>query len=146
MATSLWVRSTENVFGQDVPCVFDELTTPSNRRRARTHIRFSMRALESVLTFTIVALLFVYLGATLGSRLLRNGEPPVVTVTVQKGDTLWTLSEKYGHPDDYILKRVDKLARLNEIQVGESLRVGDVIQVPVENPDVIAEMSRTAHR
>ena len=63
-------------------------------------------------------------------------------MTVQSGDTLWKLAGRYGSPDEYILKRVDKLARANRISSSARLTPGQRIIVPVENPVEVARIGR----
>lgn len=63
------------------------------------------------------------------------GPPPLesASITVQPGDTLWSLAEEYGDPDEYILERVDVLARANGLRRGQVLREGQTLVVPVGN-------------
>lgn len=65
-----------------------------------------------------------------------------VPLTVQAGDTLWNLSKRYGDPNDYILDRVDRLARVNRLSSDARLVPGQRLVVPVENPTEIARISR----
>jgi hypothetical protein len=123
---------------------------PASRRavrKARTHrglrvggalralrLRLTRTSAEAVLLVLVLALTVVVAGSAIGERVLRPHSSPVISVTVQPGDTLWTLASRYGYPQDYILKRVDHLAAYNHLPAGAHLQPGQVIQVPVENP------------
>jgi nucleoid-associated protein YgaU len=55
----------------------------------------------------------------------------VAEVTVGEGDTLWSLAQKYGDPNTYILQRVNQLQSINSIGGRDALQVGQVLLVPV---------------
>lgn len=56
--------------------------------------------------------------------------PTMTAVSVRSGDTLWSLADKYGDPDKYILKRVDDLRQANGLKRGQPLYEGQVLRVP----------------
>lgn len=59
--------------------------------------------------------------------------PVMATITVQPGDTLWSLAKKYGDPNQYILVRMDLLAQANSLRRGDVLRAGQTLTIPVTN-------------
>ena len=108
---------------------------PIARRRARRQpVRVTLSMVEGAVLCLVVALFLVYAGTAIGEHVTRPTHPPVISVTIQPGDTLWTLAAKYGAPNDYILRRVDRLAAYNHLPAGKHLQPGQVIEVPVENP------------
>jgi hypothetical protein len=82
----------------------------------------------------IAVLALVYAGSALESWALRARTAPVIQVEVRAGDTLWGIASRYGNPDEYILRRVQRLAARNHIAPGTSLGPGMRLSVPVENP------------
>lgn len=96
--------------------------------------RITKDMVEAASLLLVVALLLVGVGVAVGGRLLPAGSAPVVTVEVQPGDTLWSLAERYGSPNEYILKRVDRLSSFNQLPRGAHLHAGQTLLVPVENP------------
>ncbi|HEY9198882.1 MAG TPA: LysM peptidoglycan-binding domain-containing protein [Gammaproteobacteria bacterium] len=52
----------------------------------------------------------------------RNNDPDTATHRVRPGETLWGIARRYGIP-------VDQLAKRNEMDSGEPLRAGQVLQV-----------------
>jgi nucleoid-associated protein YgaU len=109
------------------------------QRRPRSARRFhvSLAAVEGIVLCLTLALLIVLAGTAIGERVARPAHPAVISVTIQPGDTLWTLATRYGSPNDYILRRVDRLAAYNHLDAGTRLQPGQVLQVPVENPAAI---------
>ena len=97
-------------------------------------VRVTRSMAEGAVLLLVVALAIVYAGAVIGERLLQPRHSPIITITVEPGDTLWSLADRYGSPNDYILRRVDRLATFNGLEPGKRLQTGQVIQVPVENP------------
>jgi len=51
-------------------------------------------------------------------------------ITVTRGDTLWSIAQEYGDPDEYILERVHKLAAANGLSNPNQLFVGQVLYLP----------------
>jgi nucleoid-associated protein YgaU len=110
-------------------------------RRARTARRFhmSLAAVEGAVLCLTLAMLLVLVGTAIGERVARPAHPAVISVTIQPGETLWTLATRYGSPNEYILRRVDRLAAFNHLDAGSRLQPGQVLQVPVENPAALAK-------
>jgi LysM repeat protein len=111
------------------------LETDAPVRRTRTavrvrRIRVSEASVEGVLFLLMAASLVILAGSTLGRFLTAPATPPPARVVVQKGDSLWKLAARYGDPDVYILRRMDDIARRNNIRQDESLQPGDVLYVP----------------
>ena len=52
------------------------------------------------------------------------------TVIAQKGDTLWSIAQKYNYADRDIRTMVDKIMRVNDMQTAD-IRVGDRINIPL---------------
>ncbi len=65
--------------------------------------------------------------------------PGTITVQVHSGETLWTYARQYGSPDEYILKRVHKIAAINKLDAGRPLQVGQKLVIPVERPTLSAK-------
>ncbi|MBC8103521.1 MAG: LysM peptidoglycan-binding domain-containing protein [Cytophagales bacterium] len=66
-----------------------------------------------------------------------------IPMTVQRGDSFWSLAKRYGDPHTYILDRVDTLARANHLSATSTLMPGQRIVVPVTNPIEAARLQQT---
>jgi hypothetical protein len=130
------------------PSAFWQVNAPAGVRRSskRENILPSRSAAAAFLAFCLVAF-----GAMLGSRFQagRNHVPGIilgttlrVPMTVQRGDSLWSLAKRYGDPDSYILDRVDKLAQANQIPATASLMPGQRIIIPVSNPIEVSRLQK----
>ena len=98
------------------------------RRRARRTSWVDQTELLFLLVAAFVTLLVINIGVRAS---FADTEPRAVrTITVQKGDTLWSLAQKHGDPDQYILIRVSALAEANNIGNGRLLQVGQELVVP----------------
>jgi hypothetical protein len=64
--------------------------------------------------------------------------PLTVRVTVAPGDSLWSLSDRYGDPAAGRLERIDALARANGLRPNTRLVAGEKLLVPVTNPVELA--------
>ena len=95
--------------------------------RARS---ISLSRPELILACAAVALLLFVLFA----RINHDATPAVMAqVTVQQGDTLWSLAQTYGDPHEYILNRVQALMKANGLRKGVVLHEGQRLVVPVTN-------------
>ncbi|MEN6519787.1 MAG: LysM peptidoglycan-binding domain-containing protein [Armatimonadota bacterium] len=65
-----------------------------------------------------------------------------VRVTVHQGDSLWTFASQYGNPNEYILKRVHRIARINNIKTSRPLEPGEELIIPCERKTVCASTNR----
>lgn len=101
----------------------------------RTRVRQSAHRAELLLILAAVLLALFLLG--IWACRARSGDVPVVMaqVTVKQGDTLWALASRHGDPKQYILKRVDALARINDLGTSSVLYEGQTLIVPVGNSE-----------
>lgn len=97
-------------------------------------VAFLAAALASGVTFG------VKYAATHLSFPLAHTAPLVVPMTVGQGETFWSLARKYGSSDDYILDRVNALAKANGMTAHASLVPGQRILVPVSNQQEVARL------
>jgi nucleoid-associated protein YgaU len=105
----------------------------SSRRKARLGAqgkRLRQADVEGMLVLFILTALVCLGVARLGQWLSARTPTSTVSITVQRGDTLWSIASRYGDPGEYLPRRLDRLARTNGIQPGETLRPGDVLEVP----------------
>ena len=57
------------------------------------------------------------------------GEPVYTEVTVQSGDTLWSIAERCGSPDEDIRNTICDIQRINGLS-GSVIFAGQVLLVP----------------
>jgi hypothetical protein len=116
-----------------------------NRRRGNRPVRRSRRLAVPALTLTL-AVLATFVGSAVARR---NGPAPIVVtpitsltvpMTVEPGDTLWSLARKYGDPTKPIVERVDALAVTNDLTSNARLYPGNRLLVQVENPTELAHL------
>lgn len=114
----------------------------SNKRRNKVSIR---RA-----TMAALALCVILFGTIVGSRYQSAQSHAAslavgtlrVPMTVQRGDSLWSLAKRYGDPNAYILDRVDILAQANRMSAASSLMPGQRIVIPVSNPVEVSRLQQ----
>jgi hypothetical protein len=131
------------------PSAFWKLNALTNKRRLS---KSENRTLTRSVAAAVIAFFLMAFGAMMGSRYQMaqhsNAVPGVITgtvripMTVQPGDSLWSLAQRYGDPKAYILDRVDVLARANQMQSTSSLMPGQRIVIPVSNPGEISRLQR----
>jgi hypothetical protein len=100
------------------------------------HTGLRVRALGSIeLLLLVAAICTLILAAGVWTRSTIAGpvRPVMASITVQPGDTLWSLAKQYGDPNQYILERVHTLAKANSLQRGDALHVGQTLVIPVTN-------------
>jgi nucleoid-associated protein YgaU len=113
------------------------------RRRARAAPAIQRRRIKALLAALVLlwaagaAVIRVWRGA---SGALTPSTAVTVVMTVQPGDSLWSLARRYGDPAAYILDRVDALARANHLAHNTSLIPGQKLRVPVQNPVEVAKL------
>ena len=101
-------------------------------RQRKASARVLDRAEMLLLLITIFMLMLV-IGLRVRDSVAGPVEPVMARITVQAGDTLWTLAKEYGDPNQYILERVDHLARTNGLKRGDVLHAGETLTIPVTN-------------
>jgi hypothetical protein len=131
------------------PSAFWTLNDSKNRRRPYRHHKAEAKR-SMVAAF--VALFLIVFGTLVGSRYQtaqnHSAMPGIVTgtlrvpMTVQRGDSFWSLAKRYGDPNAYILDRVDVLAQANKMSATASLMPGQRIVIPVSNPIEVARLQR----
>jgi|GEM_PF-694680 hypothetical protein len=89
---------------------------------------------KGILLVAFAIALFVT-GIRFGGSEIQEPSFAVTTVTVGKGDTLWSLAKKYGDPDIYILQRIHQLQSINSIRDRDALQIGQELLVPVGRDD-----------
>ncbi len=87
----------------------------------------------------VVAMALAVIGTlaiVFGSAVVATAEAPapgaVSTVTVQPGQTLWSIAAE-ARPDVDIRTTVDQIIRLNALEDGASLPIGATLAVPVRD-------------
>lgn len=81
----------------------------------------------------IVFLLLLSSGYLLSATFTGTAKSDRTIVTVHQGDTLWLLAHRYGNSDRYILKRVEDIARMNNLNSNEALQEGQTLIIPFTN-------------
>ena len=69
--------------------------------------------------------------APVAARPQRPAATPPLSVTVQYGDSLWTLAREYARPDLDVREVVAALMRVNSVSPGR-LRPGATLLIPAE--------------
>ena len=97
--------------------------------------------IEKYLTIAAAAVVvFVLILSTIHAISARFAPAPCkITVKVHQGESLWTCAERYGNPNEYILKRVNTIARMNNLTPSRPLEIGQKLVVPVEHPTICAQ-------
>jgi len=94
------------------------------------HVRDHIEAILLLLTLCMILLV---IGIWVRDSMTGPIPPVTATITVQPGDTLWSLAKRYGDPNQYILERVAVLAKANGLERGGALHVGQTLIIPVTN-------------
>lgn len=103
------------------------------------HISISRNTVPIQLWHSIkMALHILFYGAILlaagyivSNPLMKTPDTNKVIITVKPGDTLWTIAQSYGDPNQYILGRVHDITRLNKLKKGQALSEGQTLIIPV---------------
>lgn len=93
-------------------------------RAVATAYRMSRRARLS-LTLTVVAAVVVIAA----QALMTSGPSSTTSVTVEAGDTLWSIAQRSA-PDDEVWSVIDEISALNGL-TGSDIAAGQVLVVPV---------------
>ncbi|MDQ2687367.1 MAG: LysM peptidoglycan-binding domain-containing protein [Armatimonadota bacterium] len=130
----------------------DAPAAPQAPRTVPTHRRKSARRWEGLaLSLTVAVVLGFFLVSFLSSAwqagVARSASAfaptaPVISLRVERGDTLWQYAARYGDPNAYILDRVQTIARDNRLSPATPLAPGQTIRITVHNPLEIAKLQR----
>lgn len=93
--------------------------------------RRSARLSDFLLAGLIALLLVSGYGNFLSTAKNTSQTKSIVYHQVQKGDTMWTIAEKYRPQDVYILEYLDTLYADNQEFKNRSLKPGDTVKVSV---------------
>jgi hypothetical protein len=63
----------------------------------------------------------------------------LIRIKVHQGDSLWNYATKYGDRNEYILKRVYKIAKMNRLDVNRPLKPGQELVVPCDKGAMYAQ-------
>ncbi|MEN6372483.1 MAG: LysM peptidoglycan-binding domain-containing protein [Armatimonadota bacterium] len=91
---------------------------------------------------TVLVVLFAVACSVVAFSSNDDASAGMIRVTVRQGDSLWTFARQYGDPDEYILKRVHKIARINNIKMSRPLEPGQELIIPCERKTVCASTDR----
>lgn len=114
--------------------VSSRMSYPHTTVRARaSNSRGTLGRLETALLIIAVCILVVL--AVMSVKNLTISHEPVMRLEVEvgPGDTLWSIAQEYGDPNEYILARMDRLARANDLKRGEALREGQTLVIPISS-------------
>ena len=102
-------------------------------RPAAASVRLTGRGRIAVVAVALAVL--TTLAIVFGSAVVASNEAPVegtvTTVTVQPGQTLWSIAAE-ARPDADIRATVDQIVRLNALEDGAELPIGATLAVPVQ--------------
>ena len=108
-------------------------TTYVAARPAAASVRLTGRGRIAVVAVALAVL--TTLAIVFGSAVVASNEAPVegtvTTVTVQPGQTLWSIAAE-ARPDADIRATVDQIVRLNALEDGAELPIGATLAVPVQ--------------
>lgn len=109
-------------------------TTYRSSAASTAPVRLTGRGRIAVVAIALAVL--TTLAIVFGSAVVATGEAPVegtvTTVTVQPGQTLWSIAAE-ARPDADIRATVDQIVRLNALEDGVSLPIGATLAVPVQD-------------
>ena len=86
----------------------------------------------AVLTVLVLAVVILTGAARVNASEVRSGREAYVSVRIEDGDSLWSISERYRTPDyagtmDYM----KKVASLNHLATDATIHTGGYLLVPV---------------
>lgn len=109
-------------------------TTYVASRPESAPVRLTGRGRVAVVAVALAVL--TTLAIVFGSAVVASNEAPVegtvTTVTVQPGQTLWSIAAE-ARPDADIRATVDQIVRLNALEDGAELSIGATLAVPVQD-------------
>lgn len=111
-------------------------TRTTYRAAAASEVPMRLTTRGRVAVVSIALAVISTLAIVFGSAVVATGEAPVegtvTTVTVQPGQTLWSIAAE-ARPDADIRATVDQIVRLNALEDGASLPIGATLAVPVND-------------
>lgn len=117
----------------------DEFTlAPSRTTYSSTHrpeaapLRLTRRGRAVVLAVALAVTSAVLIIFGSGVAATDDAPAPVRTVTVQPGQTLWSIAAE-ARPDADIRSTVDEIVRLNALESGSKLPIGATLAVPAKD-------------
>jgi len=63
------------------------------------------------------------------ARTTHEGERPALVLKVEYGDSLWTLAQRYGDPNQDVRDVVTAMTKANDVSPGE-IQPGDTLRIP----------------
>lgn len=81
-------------------------------------------------SFALVALILLFSMLFITKLSIVNSDSDYIEVTVEQGDTLWHLAEKYNSEKKDITSFISQVKKINELNES-NIKVGDVILIPV---------------
>lgn len=110
--------------------------TRTTYRAAGTDAPVRLTTRGRVAVVSVALAIISTLAIVFGSAVVATGETPVegtvTTVTVQPGQTLWSIAAE-ARPDADIRATVDQIVRLNALEDGAALPIGATLAVPVND-------------
>lgn len=133
--------------------VLKDLTqsTPQSRTPRRSPLARIENTLLAAAAVSAVGYFILSAGASLAHTVQQNyisqplPQTVVIARTIKRGDTLASLALRYGDPNIYLLRLEDQIARANHLSGTTPLLPGQHLQIPVTNPQVIAQIVRASH-
>ena len=111
---------------------FDYQPRYSVSRPARPQLRLTRRG-RAVIVLAVLAVVGV-LAVAFGPSTIATRDagqlPPVHTVTVQPGDTLWDIAAQ-ANPHGNVRSTIDDILKINSLNTVSDVSLGDKIAVPV---------------
>lgn len=95
-------------------------------------LRLTRRGRAVVLSLALAVTTAVLILFGSGVAATDDAPAPVRTVTVQPGQTLWSIAAE-ARPDADIRSTVDEIVRLNAIESGSKLPIGATLAVPAKD-------------
>lgn len=90
------------------------------------------RVLIVAVALAVITALVVVFGSAVVATNTASEPGIVTTVTVQPGQTLWSIAAE-ARPDADIRSTVDEIIRLNALEAGATLPIGSTLAVPVRD-------------